>query len=49
MSQTGAYRLGKLGWSDDQILSFYYPGTQLQPLSPAITFWREPSGQDASE
>jgi SpoIID/LytB domain protein len=43
MSQTGAYKLGDLGWSHAKILSFYYPGTQLQPLSDAITFWREPS------
>jgi SpoIID/LytB domain protein len=43
MSQTGAYKLGDLGWSNAKILSFYYPGTQLQPLSDAITFWREPS------
>jgi SpoIID/LytB domain protein len=42
MSQTGAYHLGELGWSSDQILSFYYPGTQLQPLHPGIAFWREP-------
>ena len=49
MSQTGAYRLGKLGWSDDQILSFYYPGTQLQQLNPSITFWREPGSTDAPE
>jgi len=47
MSQTGAYRLGKLGWSDEQILSFYYPGTQLQPLSPAITFWQEPESAES--
>jgi SpoIID/LytB domain protein len=43
MSQTGAYHLGNLGWSSSRILEFYYPGTQLQPLSNAITFWKEPS------
>jgi peptidoglycan hydrolase-like amidase len=43
MSQTGAYNLGDLGWSNAQILNFYYPGTQLQPLSDAITFWRDPA------
>ncbi|HEY9645692.1 MAG TPA: SpoIID/LytB domain-containing protein [Chroococcidiopsis sp.] len=43
MSQTGAYHLGDLGWSSDRILSFYYPGTQVKPLSGAITFWRDPS------
>jgi SpoIID/LytB domain protein len=50
MSQTGAYNLGDLGWSSAQILSFYYPGTQLQPLSDAITFWRDPAvPQNVSE
>lgn len=43
MSQTGAYRLGDLGWAHEQILSFYYPETQLQPLTPAIVLWRDPS------
>lgn len=43
MSQTGAYKLGDLGLSNAQILSFYYPNTQLQPLNDAITYWREPS------
>jgi SpoIID/LytB domain protein len=43
MSQTGAYNLGDLGWSSAEILSFYYPGTQLQPLNDRITFWQEPS------
>jgi SpoIID/LytB domain protein len=42
MSQTGAYRLGDLGWPNDRILSFYYPGTAVQPLSGRITFWRDP-------
>ncbi len=41
MSQTGAYHLGDLGWSSSRILSFYYPGTQLQPLNDSIVFWRE--------
>jgi SpoIID/LytB domain protein len=40
MSQTGSYHLGELGWSGSRILSFYYPGTQLQPLTSAIVFWR---------
>ena len=43
LSQTGSYHLGKLGWSSDRILSFYYPGTQLQPVSDSIVFWQEPS------
>ena len=40
MSQTGSYHLGELGWSGSQILGFYYPGTQLQPLTRAIVFWQ---------
>ncbi len=40
LSQTGSYRLADLGWSYGRILSFYYPGTQLQPLNPSIAFWR---------
>ena len=43
MSQTGAYKLGKLGWSSDRILEFYYPGTDLQPLNESITFWADPA------
>lgn len=43
LSQTGSYRLGELGWSFERILQFYYPGTQLQPISESITFWRQPS------
>jgi SpoIID/LytB domain protein len=42
LSQTGTYHLGDLGWRSDRILQFYYPGTQLQPLNPAITLWRNP-------
>lgn len=42
MSQTGAYHLGDLGWASSRILSFYYPGTQLQPLTSAIVFWQDP-------
>jgi SpoIID/LytB domain protein len=47
LSQTGSYRLGRLGWTSQQILSFYYPGTQIQPISQALTFWRAPSSQAA--
>ncbi len=42
MSQTGAYHLGELGWSNQKILSFYYPGTELKPLDSTVTYWREP-------
>ncbi len=40
MSQTGAYNLGKQGYSDEQILEFYYPGTDLQPISESTIFWQ---------
>jgi SpoIID/LytB domain protein len=42
LSQYGSHNLAKLGWTGKQILNFYYPGTQIQPLSPSITFWQEP-------
>jgi len=42
MSQTGSYNLGRLGWSYDRILQFYYPGTTLQPINDALVFWRDP-------
>lgn len=48
MSQTGAYNLGDLGWSNSQILNFYYPGAQLQPLTTAITYWQDPTRQKDS-
>lgn len=42
MSQTGSYNLAKLGWKSGRILSFYFPGAQVVPLSDSIAFWREP-------
>lgn len=39
MSQTGAYNLGKQGYSSEQILAFYYPGTQLTPISASTVFY----------
>ena len=42
LSQTGSYNLGRLGWSYDRILQFYYPGTTLQPISDALVFWQDP-------
>ena len=42
LSQTGAYNLGDLQWSSDRILSFYYPGTELQPFSDQLVLWRDP-------
>lgn len=41
MSQAGSYHLGEIGWTNAQILNFYYPGTQLQRLNTAIVFWPE--------
>lgn len=40
-SQYGSYNLANLGWSGTQILNFYYPGTQIQPLSSSIVFWKD--------
>ncbi len=42
MSQTGSYRLGENGWPYQRILQFYYPNTQLLPLSNDIVFWTDP-------
>lgn len=41
MSQTGSYNLANLGWNGERILSFYFPGAQVQPLNDNITFWRQ--------
>lgn len=49
LSQTGSYHLGKLGWSSDRILSFYFPGTQLQSLNSSIVVWRDPQSNQASQ
>ncbi|MBD2460640.1 SpoIID/LytB domain-containing protein [Oscillatoria sp. FACHB-1407] len=46
MSQTGAYNLGDLRWSAARILSFYYPGTQVQPLNADTVYWREPEVEE---
>jgi SpoIID/LytB domain protein len=40
-SQKGSIKLAELGWSSDRILSFYFPGTEIQPLSELITFGQE--------
>lgn len=42
-SQKGAIKLAELGWSSDRILGFYFPGTQIQPLSDEIILWQQPS------
>ncbi|RCJ23577.1 amidase [Nostoc sp. ATCC 43529] len=36
LSQTGAQNLAKLGWSNQKILQFYYPGTEIKMLSKEI-------------
>lgn len=41
LSQYGSYNLANLGWSAEQILSFYYQGTTIQKLNPSIVFWDE--------
>lgn len=44
MSQYGSYGLSRKGYTTSQILNFYYPGTQLAPLSsigfqlPAVSY-----------
>ena len=45
LSQYGSHNLAKLGWSGERILSFYYPGTQIQPLNNSIVFWQAPQAQ----
>ena len=47
MSQTGSYRLGENGWPYQRILQFYYPNTQLLPISNDIVFWRDPEAATA--
>ncbi len=36
MSQTGSYRLGRMGWTYDRILAFYFRGTTLETLQPQM-------------
>lgn len=43
LSQYGSYALGKRGFSYDRILTFYFPGSQIQPISPQLTFYRDPT------
>ncbi len=42
LSQTGSYRLSDIGYSADQILKFYYPGTSIVPLTQSIVYWKGP-------
>ena len=36
MSQYGSYTLARRGLNATNILSFYYPGTAIAPLTPAL-------------
>ena len=38
LSQKGSIKLAELGWGSDRILSFYFPGTEVQPLNESVTF-----------
>lgn len=49
MSQTGSHKLAKLGWSSDRILSFYYPGTQIQLINESIILWQDPLKEKSEE
>lgn len=49
LSQTGSQRLAKLGWSSTRILNFYYPGTEIQPLSDRITFYADDAFSTATK
>jgi SpoIID/LytB domain protein len=42
LSQTGSYQLSELGWSSEEILNFYFPGTQIQLMNEPISFWQPP-------
>jgi SpoIID/LytB domain protein len=42
LSQIGAHSLAQQGWSAQEILSFYYPKTEIIPLEEAITQLRTP-------
>lgn len=49
LSQAGSHRLGKLGWSSERILSFYFPGTHIQQIHEEIIFWQQPPSNNGSE
>ncbi len=46
LSQTGAYHLADVGKSSREILAFYYPGTELKPLSELSVAWENPDEID---
>ncbi len=39
LSQYGSYNLANLGWSAKEILAFYFPQTQIQPLNNSIILY----------
>ncbi|ABG50316.1 SpoIID/LytB domain [Trichodesmium erythraeum IMS101] len=41
LSQKGSIKLAELGWSSDRILSFYFPGTEVQTLSKLANFGKK--------
>ncbi len=41
LSQTGSYQLSEMGWSSEEILNFYFPGTQLRSITEPILFGRK--------
>ncbi|MGB7428515.1 MAG: SpoIID/LytB domain-containing protein [Microcoleaceae cyanobacterium] len=41
-SQTGSYQLSESGWSSEEILNFYFPGTQIQSINEQISVWQPP-------
>ena len=49
LSQYGSYNLAKLGWSPEKILTFYYPGTKIQPLNNNIVFWEDKQAPKISQ
>lgn len=49
LSQYGSYNLARLGWSPEQILTFYYPGTKIQPLNDGIVFWQDEQANKISK
>jgi len=49
LSQTGAYNLAKQGWTGEKILSFYYPGTQIQPIKESLVLEQDKSAPDITQ
>jgi SpoIID/LytB domain protein len=50
LSQYGSYNLANLGWSAKEILAFYFPQTEIQPLDNSIILYSaQPNYLKASE